>query len=591
MLICAKSGETATVDAVGLGLCGHTGAMAEGPDATTVVDADEARALFDYWRAVLMGSLTRRRELPISVGGYFFERTGDRFRRHQPIPLGQVRRSLIAIVNRADLTDRDRALIDMYYGLNGLPLPFTSTRSPDIAAGRDESTLRAACRAAVAATAPHIKPRSVGRPPNRPDVDPLQQSWFLHSGGRRDRARAVDRAYVRARARCDGPYAGPTIAALDKWYVDSGYADPDLSRRNRQRPNANAMARAAAIMELALHEELGPGRAADSPTSRQPAIPSSTGTGDTALPEVVTHPDLIALLHAEEATTAALLAAASTLQDRAVNGHDVAGQIGLLLRVVRPRLDVFTPPDLERLAVSVSYVATATANPFLAFEWLGHFLDRAGVTDRTFTVLVNASEAASAAGYHELATSTDQLFQRLLAQWAIPDHQIPLVERAEAEQQRLVASSYRLERLGADRLMSGDTRAGTEALHTSVSQAIASAQLAHRVLTDRGNFPEQPLPGKAGQHGGDLAWPWFLGAVLRAVEAASTLADGIGTVDHSGRRIADAQEKIHSTSRFAQGALDVYGEEITVPRFLQWRDEITAGAARLARWEPATVAS
>ncbi len=577
--------------------------MAKLAYAATTVNADDARALFEYWRGALMGSLTPKRTLPLAVGGYFFEQCLGAGAPQQPIPLGEVRRDLVAIVDRSGLSPDNRSLVDLYYGLSALPLPFSSTRSPDIAAGREETKVRAACRAAVEATAAHISRREVGPTPVRPAVNPVQQDWFLnHSRLAEAKARTVDRAYVRARVGCDGAYAGPTLAALEKWYADSGYGDPELIGSITSRPNANALARASALMEVALYDEVR--RAStDRYKPRQPAVPTSVSiaaTGHAAstsepnsavAPEVVIHPDLVALLHNEELTTTGLVKAAAALQDRASNGHDVSGRVGLLQRILRTRLDIFTPYQVERVAVSVSYMAVAMGDPFLALEWLGHFLDRVGITDRTFTVVVNASEAAAVGGYHALASSVDRYFHHLRRRWAIPDHQIPLVEHTEAEQQRLVASSYRLELLARDQFAAGDLQAGTDTISRSMSEAVVSAQVAYQVLTDRVEFPERTLPGKASAHGGDLAWPWLLGAVLRATEAAAVLADNIDADNEDARTLDDLEQRIHVVARFAHTAIAAYDEPITVARFMRWRAEAGSTADRLSGWTPGKVAT
>ncbi len=480
----------------------------------------------------------------------------------------------------------------MHYGFNSLPLPFSSTRSPDIAAGREETAVRAACRSAVAATAPHITRRDVGQTPVRPRIDPLIQPWFLQPTGTWEaRSKTVARAYVRVRATCDGAYAGPTLAALQKWFADSGYSDTELTTNTRSRPNGNALARAAALMEIALYEEIR-SEASNDTKPRQLPVPTSpvqapdVSTSHTS-PEIVSHPDLVALLHAEELTTTGLLRAAAAVQDQAVNGKNVAGQIGLLLRVVRPRLDTLAAHDLERIAVSVSYVAATSGDPFLALEWVGHFLDRVGITDRTFTVVVNASEAAAAGGYHDLAASIDRYFHQLRARWDIPAHQIPLVEHTEAEQQRLVAGSYRLEHAALAQFSSGNLPGGRQTMLRSINEALTSSQLAYRVLTDKADFPDRPLPGKASRHGCDLAWPWFLGAVLRATEAAAVLAENVSSQTVDRQTMNDVSQQVALVARFARSALQAYGEPITVARFHRWYAEASALTDKLDEWTPA----
>ena len=407
-----------------------------GPDIThgsilagviTTVGVTECRALFAYWRAAVMGSVTSHRPLPASVGGYVFAPPSDPGATPWPLPLGEVRRSLLRLLDRVDLADEERSVVELYYGLHGLPLPFASQRSPDLAAGRDESTPRNTCRAAMTKLAAHVFPRDVGPTPVRPPVNPILEPWFRSRvSGRDAKVAVIGRAYARALAQCDGPHAGPTVGALAKWYADCGYARADLlpaQPASGPRPNRNALNRAAALMEVALYEEVAPvGEVALGGRRRlrhAPPIPSSSSLELVRRPELVTHPDLARLVDSE-LSPRALRRAAAVLQDEALDGADVTGLLALLLRHLRPRLHELGPFELERVAVSVSYVATAQANPFLALEWLGHFLDRCGVTDRTFTVLVNTSEAASGAGYHQLATASDRLFRHLRNSWEIP---------------------------------------------------------------------------------------------------------------------------------------------------------------------------
>ena len=545
-----------------------------------------------------MGSLTPRRGLPASVAGYFVARPrsggGAGLGAVPWLPLGEVRRMLLVLLDRVDLGDEERSVVELYYGLHGLPLPFSSNLDPDIAAGRDESSPRRICRAALAALAPHVLTRRVAQPsgglPARPAVNPILEPWFRAAvGGRDGRVDTIGRAYARALAECDGPHAGPTVAALHKWYADCGYVRDDLrhtrSVATGRRPNRRAMRRAAALMEVALFEEVaaggvGSGRSATGrprAVAAGPPIPSSGPLESVRAPVLVTHPDLAALVTAELSPTA-LLRAANALREQALDGIDVSGVLALLLRELRPRLHRFGRFELERTAVSVSYVATAQANPFLALEWLGHLLRRCGVTDRTFTILVNASEAASAAGFHRLATGTDGMFHRLRTDWDIPPPQLPAVELAESEQQRLIASSYRLEQMAVDRWAIGDTVSAITHLERSIAEAMTSVRMAATVLDDRAAFPARPVPDKAGAHGGDLTWPWYLGALHRTIEPLSRLHD-----EAIDRRLltSDLRRRISSTARAVGGALGDYGEPITSNRFERWYHQVSTDSARL----------
>ena len=529
-----------------------------------------------------MGSLTPRRRLPATVAGYVVSQPVDAaVQAASPNevawrPLGEVRRTLVLLLDRADLGDEERSIVELYYGLHGLPLPFSSSLDPDIAAGRDESSPRRICGAALANVAEHMFVRSAAEPPTRPVVNPILEPWF-RAGVRdhHDKAEVIGRAYVRALAECDGPYAAPTVAALQKWYVQCGYARDDLRPdrpTGRGRPNRNAARRAAALMEVALFEEV---RAR--PHDACLPIPASTPLESARLPTVVTHPDLARLVD-DELSPAALLRAADALREVALDGGDVSGLLALLLRELRPMLHRFGRFELERTAVSVSYVATTRTNPFLALEWLGHFLRRCGVTDRTFTILVNASEAASAAGYHRLATRTDRLFDRLRSGWEIPPTQIAAVEHAEAEQQRLIASSLRLEQIAVDRFAAGDSRRAVALLERSVAEAMTSARMADRILTDRAVFPERAMAGKAGDHGGDLTWPWYLGALVRAIEPLARLHDEL--VDRDSLP-PELRHRISSTATSVRAAVANYGEPITTPRFERWHHQVSVDSSRL----------
>ncbi len=537
--------------------------------------------MFAFWRATVMGHRGPSRTLPAAVAGYFFTDADRPAARH--VPLGAVRRSLLSLLDRTELTDDERTVIRLYYGLDGLPLPYSSTSSPDIAAGRDESSPRGTCRSGIAKVARHLVHHPLADVPERGVVDPLAEPWF-QTQVLPDRRRAVvARAWVRAMSQCDGPHGPPTAAALRHWYELCGYADPDLQEATpagagrghtprRRRPNTNARHRAAALMEIALYEEV---RSQIQPARvriAQLPAPRSGPPDSKRLPETVTHPLLTALL-TEDLSPDDLVAAAAILEDLAVNGVDVSGRTTLFLRHVRPRVHYIAGQRLERLAVSMSYVAAVQGNPFLALEWLGIFLSRVGITDRTFTVMVNTIEAAAEGGYHDLAVRADRLFDRLSLQWDIPGHQIPLVEQFEAEQQRLAARAYRLERLGRAQIRRGDLGRATTSLQRSVAVASRSARMAERVLTDRSTFPTIELDGKAGEHGGDLTWPWALAAAACIVEPLEHL--------HTGGMARDSGADLIEPARFARSLLDGYEGPLDCNRYRLWYRHIDTVTTRV----------
>lgn len=549
--------------------------------STTLATIEECQTLFCHWRLTIMGNLTSNQRLPPAVGGYFFRRSTDPTAVGSPIPLGEVRRTLLGVLNRVDLTDEERLVVRLYYGLDGLPLPFSSKTGPDIAGGRDESSPRKTCRAALAKVAGRLVAKPLAAVPRRPVASPLLEPWFrMNVLTRGEKVSVVARAYVRAVSQCDGPHAAPTVAALARWYDSSGYADPDLQAtypRRSRRPNRSMLARAAALMEIALHEEVLQPRDR-SAVRRDPPIPASAALVSTRLIESVTHPALRTLLD-DDLSPTELTQAAAVLREKALEGEEVSGQLILFLRCVRPRLDTFPPDELERLAVSISYAAVARGDPFLALEWLGHFLSRVGVTDRTFTVLVNASEAASVGGFHSLAARVDRLFGDLRVSWEIPACQIPRVEQTEAEQQRLVAASFRLEHLGADQARSGDLSGAIVSLRRSVQLASTSAGMAHRVLTDDATFPAVELDDKAGRHGGDMTWPWLLGAVLRVTEPLGKLYEILAGPNGMS---PEPRTYVRRTAVFAQQALADYEDGFDSPRFQRWHTTIASDSARLA---------
>ncbi len=571
------------------------------------VTSRECQALFGFWRATVMGHHGSTRRLPGNVGGYFFADTGDGRRRHRP--LGEVRRTLLALLDRTELTDDERTVIRLYYGLDGLPLPYASKSSPDIAGGRDESSPRGTCRAGIAKVARCVTPRPLsGDIRRRRTVDPLSEPWFRSQVRPDERGGVVARAWVRAMAQCDGPHGPPTVDALRRWYEVSGVADPilrpeeatattDRHRRRNRRPNSNARHRAAALMEIALYEEVRSFTGLARVRVPQLPVPNPGPPELNRLPETVTHPLLLALT-TEDLSPDELVAAAAVLQDLAVNGVDVSGSTALLLRCLRPRIHDMTGLRLERLAVSVSYVAATQGNPFIALEWLGVFLSRVGVTDRTFTVMVNTMEAAALGGYHRLAAETDQLFDRLSSAWDIPPHQIPFVERFEAEQQRLAARAFRLDHLGRHQLRRDDVGRAVVSLQRSVDEACRSARMAERVLSDRSTFPTIALDGKAGEHGGDLTSTWLLAAAACIVEPLDRLhalagdqsngdaAARTGGVDRSSGAGLRSSLPIDITgvaaaARVAHSALRDYDGPLDCNRFRGWHDQVGAVTGRV----------
>lgn len=565
--------------------------------AAGVVTTRECQALFAYWRSTVMGHRRASQKLTAHIAGYFFTGSPPSGVGHRP--LGEVRRSLLTLLDRADLTDDERTVIRLYCGLDGLPLPFASKSTPDIAGGRDESSPRGTCWAGIAKIAPHVAARPLAAVPERGVVDPLTEPWFQARVRPSERRSVVARAWVRAMSQCDGPHGPPTVAALVHWYGLSGYADPDLQQAasipstvadtGHPRPNTNARHRAAALMEIALYEEV---RALPEPTRvAVPHLPAPhPGPADSRrLPETVTHPLLMALL-TDDLSPDDLVAAAAVLQDRAVNGIDVSGRTTLFLRYLRPRIHDLSGYQLERLAVSMSYVAATQGNPFLALEWLGVFLSRVGITDRTFTVMVNTIEAAAEGGYHGLAVRADRFFGQLRMEWRVPAHQVPFVEHFEAEQQRLAARAYRLERLGRAQARMGDTGRAAQSLQRSVAVASRSSRMAEQVLVDRSTFPTIELDGKAGGHGGDLTWSWALAAAACIVEPLDQLHAGLtGSRDDQateaqvdltvGSQITAAE--LAAPARLARSLLDDYEGPLGCTRYRTWYEQIDAVTARV----------
>lgn len=540
---------------------------------------ETCRSLFAVWRTIVMGNLGARTTIDPAIAGYFFEPAPGGAAR--PVPLGEVRRRLLGLVDRANLTDDERSAIHLYHGLHGLPLPFSSSKAgPDLAAGRDESTPRETVRAALAKVAAEVRPRPFpGAPERRPTVVPLLMPWFrdlpLSPARRRETA---GRAYVRARASCDGPHGPPTLDGLAQWYRDCGLADQDLQRSgsdDHPRPNRNALARAAALMEIALFEEVERLRRLP-PSDEVPLRPRAStdplGRPGSGRLEMVTHPELIALVDGDP-SPAGLVAAATLLKTRTLSGESVGGPLALLLRCVRPQVTSLPKSDLERIAAAISYVAVADGNPFLVLEWFGYLMDNVGVTDRTFTLLVNGAEAASEGGYHDLAAGMDRFWARALAQWSIPEHQIPRIEHAEAEQQRLVAAAYRLERLGTWQRHLGDHRRADDSLRRSVQLASRSTAMAERILTDASAFPPVELPGKAGRHGGDLTWPWMLGAILRIVEPLARL-DPRRSADVGPPADREMTAFVERTARTVREALQRYEGGFEQSYYRTWYERI-----------------
>ena len=103
--------------------------------------------------------------------------------------------------------------------------------------------------------------------------------------------------------------------------------------------------------------------------------------------------------------------------------------------------------------------------------------------------------------------------------------------------------------------------------------------MAEQILNDRATFPARPLPEKAGIHGGDLTWPWYLGALLRTVEPLARLHDELSQRDLHTREL---QHRIRSVARFAASALADYGEPIQSARFERWRRQVATESARLS---------
>ncbi len=537
-----------------------------------------------------MGHRGPARLLPPAVAGYFFIRPAAEQSAPgaEPAvighrPLGVVRRDLLRLLDRAELTDEERSVIRLYHGLDGLPLPYASNSGADISGGRHESSPRATCRAGIAKIARDVDPRPLDAAPERPVVDPVREPWFRDRIAPDRRVDVVARAFVRAMSGCDGPYGPPTVAALTRWYSLCGYADPDLqrstapptARATRARPNGNARNRAAALMEIALHEEV---HALARPARYRVAVPAPhVASPDTCrLPETVTHPLLAALLN-EKLSPDDLVDAGTVLQNLALNGTDVSGQTALFLRCVRPRLRHLDGHRLERLAVSISYIAATRGNPFLALEWLGAFVGRVGITDRTFTVLVNTIEAAAFGGFHGLAQRVDVLFTLLQHQWDIPPDQIPFVEHFEADQQHMAARAYRLEQLGRHQAACGDHRRAVTSYRQSISAALDAARKAEQVLADRRTFPAVELYGKEGLHGGDLTWPWALAALACIVEPLDRLQAEVA--DRPAE--ADLAADVVRPAAYARALLDDYEGPLDCARYRNWHERVDSVTSKV----------
>jgi len=530
-------------------------------------------ALFGHWRLILMGNRASRTRIPTEVRGYFFSAV-DKL---APVPLAELRRELLQAISRADLTVEERMTVHLYFGFHGLPLPFGSKQAPDIAAGRDESTPRRICRRALAKIASHLEPRPLATSGRRPTVNPTLEGWFQSQATTRQaKVTAIARSFVKAMAMCDGPHGTPTMIALEKWYRDCGYCDPhiQIGHRVKGRPNKHALARAAALMEICLYEEVHV-----APLGTIP-VPASMGD-DTphchASIELVTHPELVSLT-TNEMSPESLVQAAVALQQRACNGQDVAGQLALLLRVVRPRINYFTVTQIQYLCVSISYVAATTANPFLALEMLGIARRKAGVTDRTFTVLVNTIEAATSGGHHQLAERIDKQFVKLQTQWVIPETQISRVEHIEATQQHLVANSFRLQGLGIKMNRSDRYRIAVDALEQSTKLATQATMIAHKVLTDSSAFPPRDLEGKSGRHGGDLTSAWLLAATARTMESATELTN---VAIRQDQWTPQRRNYVSSVAGLAQSVLPECENVGDSPGFVYWRELVSEQASRL----------
>ncbi len=510
------------------------------------VQSAECEALFRYWRSAVMGNRSSTVQLPPAVGGYFYRSSELASSSVLPRPLGETRLMLRGIIDRAELTDEERTVVDLYFGFNGLPLPFKSRHAPDIASGRHESSPRGTCgsalkKLALQTTVRHLNPPGAQQSARSPLVEP----WFIGAVAPADRVEVVARAYTIAVAQCDGPHSAPTLVALAHWYQQCGYVDPRLIPRAKPalkpkastpRPNSNSLARASALVEIALYNEINSKKSFDL-KGPYPQLPLSTAATPLAsrLAERVTHPLLVALLE-EELSPAQVVEAGEVIRHDARVGQDISGQFELFLRLARQRLGLFDPHEVERLAVSITYGAVATAKPFLALEWLGISLRLVGVTDRTFTVLVNTIEAASSSELHGLARNADHLYQNLLQSWEVPNHQIGQVEIAEASQQRLVVNAHRLRCLADNKAVNGQLGEAVQLYLQSARLASLGADLAHRILRDRTLFPDVEVAGKAGKHGGDLCWSWVLSALdqtLSPLQRLSAVSPTLPSDTHS----------------------------------------------------------
>lgn len=545
--------------------------MAAGRQLTT----GEAQALFGHWRLILMGNRASRTPIPATIGGYFINRTDQ-----SPVPLAELRRTLLSAANHAPLTDDERFVIGLYFGFHGLPLPYGSKRSPSISAGQDESTPRKVCQRALTKIAGCLAPRPLAQPVRRPHVDPLQQPWFRQRvAGRQRRAETVGRAFVRTVALCDGPHAKPTLVALHKWYRDCGYADPLLLEGNPPpgRPNQHALARAAALIELSLYEEID---TINSPLALgvTPYLRPVARSEPQLSTASASHPDLDEFTNGE-LSPPSLVSAAAALQTRACRGENVDRYMALLIRLLRPQVEEFSGWQLERLYVSISYVAATSANPFLALECLGRSMATVGITDRTFTILVNTIEAASSRNCHRLARQIDDLFSGLQRQWVLGPGQIPVVEHTEATQQHLFARSFRLQHFARNLASNNYSRDAMHSLEQSINTAVQATNIAQKVLADTRLFPHVAIEGKVGRHGGDLTPAWLLAAAARTMEAAAGLSHLANT---RGMWTKDRRQEVKHVARLTLRVLPDCQDVTGNPGFDYWQDLAMSEATRLA---------
>jgi len=499
-----------------------------------IVTTAECKSLFDYWRRCVMGNLNHTRRLEPSIAGYMYRPNSATGSLPEPIPLGLVRLGLRALVANTKLTTTERTTIDLYYGLHGLPLPLASKKGASAGRGKAAGTAGQNLNRGLRKIARRTGARFLKNPPaHRVLVDPLFAPWFpKHALGFTGCQRLVRTAFQGAISECDGPSAKPTRAALERWYENCVYFDLDLrseAARRDYRHSSSTASRALALMEIAVWEEVH--SAGDRSLQRLP-VRSELDPTRVRLEELVTSTAIARLVHSE-ATPSEVVRASIELRQDARDGRAIMGQLAFVVRELRRQRHHLTGDEATEVGVALTDVAAVRSLPFLALEWYSYALHRCGVTDFTFTMLVNASVAATGNRRFRLASAILQTLQLLEPRWEVPRTWIDEVERQEVRQQILVAKSAYLRRRAQHRRRTGNTASARDNLVEAIRLGRVTTEIAFALLTDESRYAAREIEGKPGRHGGDLEWPWLIGAVLRITEPAAILQHMIaaGEVD------------------------------------------------------------